>query len=95
MLRQNSSIEGFGTLSSSRFGVRWTGRYRVAATPTRNAPHRTYGAFETDDEIDLRFLDAFIAGADLMLTLEDGRTVTVKVGGLGSRRLVLIGATRQ
>jgi hypothetical protein len=36
-----------------------------------------------------------MAGAELMLTLEDGRTVSVKVGGLGSRRLVLIGARIQ
>ncbi len=61
----------------------------------RERPIAPHGAFFADDEIDLRFLDAFMAGADLMLTLGDGRTVQVKVGGLGSRKLVLIGARMQ
>jgi len=95
MARARGFVEGVGMLSSAHFGVHWTGRYRVAPRPAPRAPHRTYGAFFADDEIDLRFLDAFMAGADLMLTLDDGRTVQVKVGGLGSRKLVLIGARMQ
>jgi len=95
MARTGPFVEGTGMLSSSRFGVRWTGRYRVAARAAPKASHRTYGAFFADDEIDLRFLDAFMAGADLVLTLEDGRNVQVKVEGLGGRKLVLIGARIQ
>jgi len=34
-------------------------------------------------------------GADLLLRLEDGRTVKVKVGGMGYRKLVLFGARMQ
>jgi hypothetical protein len=88
-----SRVEGKGTLSSARLGVNWSGRYRVAARAPRNAaPHRTYGAFFPDDDVDSSFLDNFIAGAELQLTMESGQAVTVKVGGVGDRKLVLVGA---
>ncbi|MGL4962830.1 MAG: hypothetical protein ACRC67_16480 [Inquilinus sp.] len=89
-------IEGTGLLYSPLSGARWTGRYRVAARVHRSASaHRPYGAFLTDSDIDIGNLDEFIAGTDLLLQLEDGRTVKVKIGGMGYRKLVLFGARMQ
>ncbi len=89
-------IEGTGLLYSPSSGVSWTGRYRVAARVRRNvSTHLSYGAFLTDTDVDIGFLDEFIAGSDFVLKLEDGRTVKVKVGGMGYRKLVLFGARMQ
>ncbi len=86
-------IEGTGLLYSPGSGAKWTGRYRVAArVPRKPSAHQTYGAFLTDTDVPVEFLDEFIAGADLLLEFEDGRTVKVKVGGMGYRKLVLFGA---
>jgi hypothetical protein len=92
MSRDSARIEGKGTLSNVRLGLKWSGRYRVAArAPRTAAPHRTYGTFLTDEDVDIRLLDDFIAGVELQLTMEDGRAVAVKVGGIGERKLVLVG----
>lgn len=89
-------IEGSGLLYSPSSGASWTGRYRVAAGIRRNvSDHRSYGAFLTDTDVDIGFLDEFIAGSDFLLKLEDGRTVKVKIGGMGYRKLVLFGARMQ
>lgn len=95
MATEQSRIEGTGLLYSPRSGVTWSGRYRVAARIRRNASaHRAYGAFLTDTDV-VGLLDEFIAGSDFLLKLEDGRTVKVKVGGMGYRKLVLFGAQVQ
>ncbi|MGK9169234.1 hypothetical protein KXR53_23170 [Inquilinus limosus] len=95
-MAEQDRIEGAGLLYSPRSGASWTGRYRVAARVRRNAAgHRPCGAFLTDRDIDITFIDEFIAGSDLLLRLEDGRTVKVKVGGMGNRKLVLFGARMQ
>lgn len=96
MVDATDRIEGTGLLYSPRSGVSWTGQYRVAARVRRNtSAHRSYGAFLTDTDFDIGFLDEFIAGSDFLLKLEDGRTVKVKVGGMGYRKLVLFGARMQ
>ncbi|TSD87533.1 hypothetical protein FFK22_016955 [Mycobacterium sp. KBS0706] len=96
MPSEGDRIEGTGVLYSPRSGTSWTGRYRVASRIRRNASaHRPYGAFLTDTDVDIGYLDEFIAGADLLLQLEDGRTVKVKVGGMGYRKLGLFGARMQ
>lgn len=95
MAAEQDRIEGTGLLYSPRSGVTWSGRYRVAARIRRGTSAQAYGAFLTDTDVDIGFLDEFIAGSDFLLKLEDGRTVKVKVGGMGYRKLVLFGARMQ